>query len=234
MVTLNCQAIMQGISELPKDEMINTFHFTDSTGDSAVQAGQLAAARISAFYSAAHSVAALMSFLASTVDPTITVKCYDVAAPEPRPIVYQGHFAIPAATGASLPTEVALCLSYYTDRNIVGHRGRLYIGPLSTFCLDASGSNPRPDATLVSSMRQAALQLANPEGDTVAGNLVTDVTTVGSAGTGIPKWVLASRNGVHAGPIVYNNILGGWIDNEWDTQRRRRIASTARTTWSLT
>jgi hypothetical protein len=60
------------------------------------------------------------------------VKVYNMADAEPRPIKATAAFAgYPQASGGSQPREVALCLSYFSERNLPRFRGRMYIGPWS-------------------------------------------------------------------------------------------------------
>lgn len=63
----------------------------------------------------------------------ITTKVYSMNDPEPRPVqaqvVYTPSFW---ASGDLTPRQIALCLSFYGDRNIKRQRGRIYVGPLDT------------------------------------------------------------------------------------------------------
>ncbi len=49
--------------------------------------------------------------------------------PERRPIKATAGKVATVGTGPSGPREVALCLSYYSERNLPRFRGRLFIGP---------------------------------------------------------------------------------------------------------
>jgi hypothetical protein len=62
----------------------------------------------------------------------VEVTCYDMADAKPRPIKATAPWMFSNnAAGESVPREVALCLSYYSERNIPRFRGRLFIGPWS-------------------------------------------------------------------------------------------------------
>lgn len=111
-------------------------------------------------------------------------------------------------SGTPLPSEVALCCSFQADR-ISGvpqarRRGRVYIGPLSTVAL---GTDGRPAATFVTAMVNA-------------GNDLVDASVASTTW----KWSVFSRV-LGTGSEVTN----GWVDNAFDTQRRRGIAPSART-----
>lgn len=58
----------------------------------------------------------------------LDVRGYDMADPEPRPQKYLGRTQT-SGTPVSSPHQVALCLSYYADRNLPSSRGRIYTGP---------------------------------------------------------------------------------------------------------
>lgn len=66
----------------------------------------------------------------------IDVRAYDMRDAEPRP---QRARVANVASGTRVDSvgQVALCLSYYADRNLPRQRGRLYLGPWG-------GLNPRP------------------------------------------------------------------------------------------
>jgi hypothetical protein len=64
-----------------------------------------------------------------TAGTTIEVRAYDMGDAQPRPerafsTVVRGNVR------ASTASQVAVCLSYYADRNLPRQRGRVYIGPL--------------------------------------------------------------------------------------------------------
>jgi len=61
----------------------------------------------------------------------IEVRAYDMDDAMPRP---EKAYKKIAGTGSAPqgPGQVALCLSYYADRNLPSQRGRIYIGPWET------------------------------------------------------------------------------------------------------
>jgi hypothetical protein len=119
-----------------------------------------------------------------------------------------------AVDGTRLPGEVAVVLSFHsllTDvpeevgatRPGARHRGRIYFGPLNTASLDASTATVEPATN--AALRGAALSFMA-------------LTTA--------PWSQWSR-----ADAVMRTITGGYVDNAFDTQRRRGIAATARTTF---
>lgn len=58
----------------------------------------------------------------------VEVRAYDMDDPKPRP---ERAYATGAVVGSMAPAapQIALCLSYYADRNLPRQRGRIYAGP---------------------------------------------------------------------------------------------------------
>lgn len=65
-----------------------------------------------------------------TAGRRVTVKAYNMDDAEPRPIKAQATKA-PLGTAPGTAGQVALCLSYYADRNLPRQRGRIYLGPMT-------------------------------------------------------------------------------------------------------
>lgn len=140
------------------------------------------------------------------------VKFYDLPGPgAPNYPVQINTFNLASAPAtATLPTEVAVCLSFQ-GLKIPGspqarRRGRVYIGPLGT------GSNTlgRPSTGLQS-------QLA-----TAAATLTTNLKACTVPGT-LSVWSQVDQAAV--------TVTDGWVDNSFDTVRRRGVDRTSRTTW---
>lgn len=128
---------------------------------------------------------------------------------------------VSALSQAPLPSEVALCGTYHAalggtvEEQVIGgvttrprarKRGRLYIGPLVQPAVGAIvNGEVRPAVNLQEDIEYACEQL-------VAG--------------GPSDWVVWSR----AAGLTYI-ITGGWVDDAFDTQRRRGGAATNRTAW---
>lgn len=189
-------------SGLPEDYTMNTWHI-DTTG--AALAGAVAfQSDVTQFY------LAIDSYLASTCEGTIAFRAYDMSEPTPRvPILIDGMAATPG-TG-TLPQEVALCSSFQGDR-VSGipqsrRRGRVYIGPLAVAALnDAAG---RPASAFVTALADA-----------------TEALLLASIADGAYDWVVYSPTDDALVPID-----NGWVDNAFDTQRRRGVAASGRTSW---
>ena len=220
MADIRTDVILQGSTDLAKDRFINVFYHTNS-GDSTTtnQAAQGAMRQLAAFYHESN----LDTFLSPFINSAVKLVSYDMAAAIPRPELLTGVLTINAPTSESpLPEEVALCLSYYTDRNIKSHRGRIYLGPWNYSSTGATGGRSLPAAELMTTMAAAATAMVDHTAS-ATGLVITGA--VGSPDDAV-SWELYSKV-----LNTFSPIFHGWVDNEWDGQRRRRVEATARTTW---
>lgn len=140
------------------------------------------------------------------------VKIYDLGDPEPRAPVSEFQWGLTTATsGSPLPTEVALCLSYQAAKMSgqpqARRRGRVYLGSLNAACVDAQG---RPTSTVLTAWAKF--------GD--------DLLTASDASA---DWTWGQRSTMTVGLAP---VANGWVDNEFDTQRRRGRKPTSRTVFN--
>ena len=132
----------------------------------------------------------------------IEVRVYALGGGQP---IFQKTYPTIAQNQTTGPGEVAVCLSYATvddpSASTPRRRGRIYIGPLAGGQLQG----PRPPAGL----NNAVLDLGE------------DLAQIGG-GVGV-TWMMYSRT-----DNVTAKIEVIWVDDAWDTQRRRGLAPTAR------
>lgn len=122
---------------------------------------------------------------------------------------------------ADLPAETALCLSYHASPSDAPApaphtnprariRGRVYLGPwhagVATSGTGLELNYSRPSTTLVSTVKSSANNL-------LTASNASDTFT----------WVQYSR-----AQRTVSAVTGGWVDDEWDTQRRRQHRATYR------
>lgn len=105
---------------------------------------------------------------------------------------------------SGVPRELAVCLSFYSERNTPRRRGRLYV-PLPLL-VPSSIAGTRPNQTL----REAVGALSG--------------VLTGAGGVDI-DWSVHSRLDGVARAVTH-----WWVDDEYDVQRRRGFRSTTRTT----
>lgn len=207
------------------DCSVNTFHFSADDELPIVSAANVVVARIKEFFSENHSganssVGARLTAWRRTLPFSSEIRVYDMADPTPRvPLVVEAYDP-PGGGGAvpSLPTEVAVCLSYVAQRQSgvpVGRsRGRLYIGPFKRDALDGGTNVLAPQVN-----SGAMLALAD------AGNTLKEY---GDDPEEPVVWCLYSST-----DNSMRRIIGGWVDNEFDTMRSRGIAYTNRLEWPI-
>lgn len=199
-------------SGVPENAATNTLHF--STPAPAPLPAELDAivAAVHEFYGTAVagtglSVSALMSI--NVAGGAKDVKLYNMAQPPPRVPLRSEPFPAFGLGPGSFPLEVALVLSFRSlatsGTPLSRRRGRIYIGPLSDDAprIDRSGGDVRPSV-------QARQTLAGAAARLVARNDV--------------DWsVFSTVDG------TLTPVLSGFVDNAYDTQRRRGTKATART-----
>lgn len=206
--TFRLQHAFQNRSGDSKDMYVNDFHFVAEAAQTVENFTALATA-VKAFFAGGvqqwYSTAAL--------GPGRSIKIYDLNDIKPRPPKYSELQFAEIAAGVVqtlLPEEVAVCMSYeglHVAGGIIGRRrGRIYLGPLNTSCLD----NAQPYRPLV-----------KPE---MASQVCDNANTLMGAALALGfTWV------VHSTVAGTNATLGRvWVDNAFDTVRGRGKDSTAR------
>lgn len=190
----------------PKDAVTNTLYF--ATSGSVSSAHAQITTRIKAFYNVIKNTT-----LSSHCDlSNAYIKYYDMNDTPPRAPVAIDVLGITGfASDTGLPHDVAMCVSFQASR-LSGipqrfRRGRIFLGPLK------------------STVNSGGMILSTVQ-DTVAGEAGTmrnGCTTDGN------PWVIHTPS--YPGGLSNVAVADGWIDNEFDTQRRRGQVSTRRVTW---
>jgi hypothetical protein len=134
----------------------------------------------------------------------INVKVYDVAGTPPNPPIVDKTVNANAVTGVGSPREIACCLSFFAGQNVKRKRGRLYVPFYWLF--PASALADRPSSTVRAKV----------------GELAQVLQDLGSVDIDWSVWSKADGQ-AHA-------VSDWWVDDEWDTQRRRGLRPTARLT----
>jgi hypothetical protein len=236
--TIRLQHIYRGVSMLPRDVYVNTFHFSrvgvagPGTPITNTEANALIAAVESFFnLTSTGQTTPIWSYIDQKVlaSPAAQYKIYDLADPKPRsPFVDVVPTGQPANTvGSGLPQELAVCLSYNASFAQVAEfavprarkRGRIYIGPLNTRTLYGYAdftSHPHP--TFLTALR-------------ISGKRLQDLAV--TAGW---NWVVHSPTTAALNNDPENFSLTGDFpveavstDDAWDIQRRRGLNPTGRT-----
>lgn len=135
-----------------------------------------------------------------------TLRIYNIADPEPRAPIWDVGWSFSAApSGTPLPAETCITISYQGARvsgeDQARRRGRMYIGPLST----------------------GAMTDGRPGSATIAGMVTAFQTFHAALTTAGVTFGVYSRTNSALVPVT-----DGWIDNAFDTQRRRGVSPTSR------
>jgi hypothetical protein len=177
---------------LPRDRVVNTFHLDDHgvTSDPSglcEDTGDL----FETLYSSSRE---------------IDVRAYDTGAAPNYPVGQHVRSVGLAGGATTRPREIALCLSYYGDRNLPRTRGRMFI--CAAACQNISIGANRPNNFAAEQLLVLADGIANLGGPDV-------------------DWVWWSTiNGAH-GPVKHS-----YVDDEWDTIRKRGLRPSTR--WART
>lgn len=215
---------------LPKDDVMNNWSFQNETTALLLQDSSAIDNRLSAFYSAMGSAFSSYLNLAGA-----RMQIVDMTDPYPRIPFYDEPLTITGAstTGDDLPQDVAMCLSFKktpsSGDNARRTRGRVYIGPLQV----SAGDQFQATSTLVDALANAANTHILLENDDLEWAIYSQYThhdvPVGERlydSEGNLQYpensLLLAQSFVPVGVI--------WVDNEWDTQRRRGLDATYRKT----
>lgn len=213
---------------LPEDAVVNTMHFEgdeglgltdDETWDD-LKDGLIN--RIVTFY---QSIGTTFS---SILSGNGVVKLYNPRDPSlpgaPRIPRDSLGFTFTPSTGASLPAEVALCLSYSgaaeSGVNMRRRRGRIFLGPISASSI-SSGTAPLNDA-------RPSLALRN--------GILANFDVMATGVSGAARLAVYSPTGDPTNANVdasWTDVTIAWIDDAWDTIRKRGAAPSSRVSVSI-
>lgn len=202
-------------SGLPEDRVSNTFHFA-TTQVSGIDFANMRDMLEDFYEVGAAGTTPLAGFLSSVLTGNWSLAVYHLTDLSPRVPVYEDAGTVTIAAAQPLPSEVAACVSWKCDP-VSGIpparlRGRTYVGPLSVTALHASDGRPHADFLASLAANGDALK------DAADASVTWDFVVYSSVIAG------GSGDGARA-----NKITGGWVDNSFDTQRRRGEGSTLRT-----
>lgn len=220
---------LPSVSGLPEDRSENVLAIGANGSVGASEPGN-AAAQIAGFFTATtgamtYSIGSHISSSVSRAANACTVSIYvstdlSGATPFGSPIVVY-PFTLPADDGSTpMPEEVSTVVSFHGDltgvpaesgatRPAQRRRGRMYVGPLN-FSTGTDASNVlRPSSAWRTNLGIAFKAMA--DGVNAEAHLFLGV------------WSKADAD-VRA-------ALGGYVDDAWDSQRRRGLAATTRTTF---
>jgi hypothetical protein len=201
------------VNGIAQDVVVNTFHFQTLSGDQTTALEEIMD-ELEAFYISPVATAGspLKEWLSSTLETQgSTIKLYLMSDLIPRPVIAQRTFNLGVVSTLTLPREVALCMSFQAVK-LAGfpqsrRRGRVYLGPFGEQASSFTLGDARPAGTLI--------------------NVVKGIGSRLSSALEFSTWSIFSPT---TGALLPVN--DGWVDNSFDTQRRRGLDPSVRNTWS--
>ena len=205
-----------------RDEAINDFWFYGS-GTPEDQASYWEP-KLEAFYNDVPSsgATALYAYMSKVLDgPHAEIIAYEVnvATGLSGPPLGTVAWTLTDRAEADLPLEVALVASVRSTLApatggallpLQRRTGRIYLGPLNQNAVgsDTTSGYPLPSTQFRTDLSRACYDLSTGDMDQ-------------------SDWVIYSR-----AARACSAITNGWVDNAWDTQRRRGTDPTSRTSWA--
>nr|CRY97240.1 hypothetical protein [uncultured prokaryote] len=212
---MRAQVVLPFFTGDPSDVITNQFHFDcDDALDSVADISVGIALRLDAFLKSLYGGA---TGQVRYIDwPGAYVNMYDMRDVEPR-INYRNNLSLVAGTAVdALPTEVAMVLSWKAAPvpGLVYQSlyNRIYIGALRMLWLEDAALNEFPVFTqdFIDGAIFSAQELYDSNSPTAT-------------------WVQVGKG--LGGPQTFRTIIGGFVDNSPDTQRRRSVEASARTNY---
>lgn len=243
MTLWRAQAILKHASGLPRDNATNTFWFFDAGNLVTPEVAEVVAENVRSFYvSPTNKFKPLMNWLSPSivtagheikVTPIVEATGVDSRGAGFPPLwteVFDFLGRVLPAEGT--PAEVAVCLSY---KNMASgqvppaqRRGRWYIGPLAKLVTEQAASVTRPTAALLGDLLAAGEELqANGQAD---GHelVVYSRPFEGRDETPRPGNPRGPLPALAARPGKAYPVTDFWVDNAFDTIRKRGERATSR------
>lgn len=208
-------------SGVPEDSVVNTFYFDgdDFPGatDSFYHGGVMSL--LTRFYNDIDQ-----TVFPNTVGPLATVKIYDMRDATPRVPENVDTITLTPFDGPPLPSEVAICISFAA--NVASgelarrRRGRVFLGPIAAATPSIINSQSRVGQSVRDGLRDAM--------NTLKGGFNTGAPADSSI-----RWAIYSPTTDIVSTVddAFNDVTHGWVDDSFDTQRRRGPKPTTRSTF---
>lgn len=230
MTYILAQAIWPHQNALPRDQIMWTFAIQDKGGVTDLAAATKFAANLVAFQTATKDL--LSTQYAWNLGK---LRCFQLLEEPPRvPFAELNLVGVNSAGGTNdWPPEVAITISYRAQlgsgENPRRRRGRFYFGPLQNY---TSGDTPTISSSITTLLATewGKLLIDTDYTFSVYSRYTHHQVPVGSninekLPNGDPKYPEVPE----ALPASFAAVTYSWIDNAWDTQRRRGTRASTRT-----
>lgn len=201
------QFILQAASQRPEDSVTNTTHwFKNGT----IVDFENVRDMLIDFYSTVPlgTTNKIIDFYTSkNLSGVWQLKMYKLSDDKPRAPVYTEQGSFELGNTPSLPSEVALVMSFQTEPESglpqARRRNRIYLGP---FDAPSNSDTGRPSNLLIETVLFAGHSMI----------VASDVALLWG-------WHVYSPT-----QNAHYPVISGWVDNAWDSQRRRGVDATLR------
>lgn len=201
--------IRKCLSGMSEDVYVNNFTFL--ADDNKVTAADDIAGALQDFYETPGPAYPVGAYFHPCVSNDATIKVYKLTDPKPREPLVRGYTSTATrSNGQGIPEEAAITLSFSAAApHTARRRGRVYLGPLNVGVVeeDAVSHASYVRAATRADIAAAAVRLANKPD---AGWLIHSLMAGGT----------------------FAAVETGWIDDAFDTQRRRGQDARSRFTWA--
>lgn len=235
MAIIRAQVTLPHDNGLPEDAAVNTWHFaTAGTSDATLTAIATAVDNVYTDQSsdAGGLLPALGSFINATRANPSTIKLYDAESAPPNPPLKTVNMTLTGAVGSvsKLPSEVALCGSFQaapvSGEDQARKRGRVFFGPLTVDALISAAPDGVPSDGIKYSIIAAFTRLK--AASDAAADWSWIVWSRGARERVLqPDGVTYRATGPLLPPQNYP-VASFWVDDRFDTQRRRGTKPTAK------
>lgn len=233
---MRAQVTLHHGTGVAENDVVNTFHFDgdDFPGNDDAIYHDVVDDGLQAFYNA------LASYYSDVLTGGYTLKIFDMADPPTRVPEFTADRTIAGfgSTELNLPSEVAVVGSFagaaVSGIPVATRRGRVYIGPLNASSMQQTGSRVRVNDNLLTDLRDALAVLGRL--DIPAASQMSVRHSIYS-----PTWNLGRPATPKGSPAIdphplgeaFNDVTRGWVDDAFDTQRRRGEDAASRLTYTV-
>jgi hypothetical protein len=220
MTMYRVQASLPYLSGLPEDVITNTTHWEvdgtwGSTQDSAI------VAVLETYYESIYGIDDTFAMRATWLSNDLIIRVFEsnpVLSPNPPVFATQTVISATGTAGNGPPAEVAVVTSQFSallpGARLGRYFNRHYLGGFTNRVFDAT-TNPDAPPVIREVIRERFADAA---------------ALMASSVTGDMTWVIGRQS---SGTWVPVEMVGGFVGDEPDTQRRRGVRQQVRTGWTL-
>jgi len=222
---------MQNNSGVAADQVENTFYFLTAAPAGDTQFSEVVTSWNNFWNNTQSTAKSVGNFIANTMSRDVGAHFLDfyempATAGVVGPPVSFKTWSLPAVEpgGSPLPQELAIAVSYHADytgfvergpggtRPRARRRGRFFVGPSVVTALEETGTVAVGAQTVTPEVMQTLVDASS------------EFATAMAAGN--TPWQVFSKTDWAA-----HTVVSGWVDDNWDVQRRRGPAASSRITW---